>query len=155
VKPEEIATAERARMLMMAALDEECTADERQELETLVADRPDLQTEWTRLRRLKEVTTTMRLPEPPEEVWDRYWHSVYNRAERGLAWLLVAGGATVLAAYGLWLWLAALLADTDVPVLVKAAIFAVALGLIVLLFSIVRERWMVRLRDPYSREVRR
>ena len=43
---------DRVHALMMAALDAECTEAERRELDTAVAERPELATEWARLQRL-------------------------------------------------------------------------------------------------------
>ena len=79
---------ERARALMMAALDGELSSVEQAELDRLLSTDETLRKEWDRLKTVKEVTGTMTFRQPPEEVWDRYWVSVYNQAERGLGWLL-------------------------------------------------------------------
>ena len=146
---------DRAHALMMAALDGECSAEDRRELEEMIAARPELRQEWQRLTRLQEVTVTMALRQPPEEVWDRYWTSVYNRVERGIAWLLVSAGAIVLGAWAAWRWVEELFADTGTPLPIRLAILAVAVGLLILAVSVVRERWFVHRHDPYSREVLR
>ena len=49
---------------------------------TLIAA-PDLDAEWRRLARVKEVIGGLTLQPLPEELWDRYWASVYTRLERG------------------------------------------------------------------------
>ncbi len=92
--------------------------------------------------------------EPPPEIWDDYWTSVYNRLERGLGWILVSAGALVLFAYGAWHWLEAVLADSGMPGPVKIAIFALVVGGAILFVSVVREKLLLRRRDPY-REVQR
>jgi hypothetical protein len=146
---------ERARTLMMAALDNEISDAERHELKALIASAPDLEVEWRRLARVKQVTSGMALQPLPEETWDRYWASVYARAERGLAWTLVSVGTIILAAYAIWQAISAFLANTGEPVLVRAAIAAVALGAAILVLSVVREKfWMAR-RDPYQKEITR
>lgn len=144
---------DRAQALMMAALDGEITPADRRELDALVARDPVLADEWRRMTRLKEVTATMTLQHPPEEVWDRYWHSTYRRAERGVGWILLSLGALVLTGYGLWHAAGALLADTETPTVVRAAIAATALGLIVLAISVIREKFFTSRRDPYQKEV--
>jgi ferric-dicitrate binding protein FerR (iron transport regulator) len=146
---------ERARALMMAALDGECTPDERHELDRTLADAPDLAAEWRRLARVREVTAGMTLQNPPEEVWDRYWGSVYTRAERGVAWVLISAGAIVLAAYWLWEAVRALLADASMPAFIRVAILALGLGLVILLVSVLREKLFVHRRDPYEKEILR
>jgi ferric-dicitrate binding protein FerR (iron transport regulator) len=146
---------ERARALMMAALDDEISEAERAELHTLIAAAPDLDAEWRRLARVKEVTSGLTLQPLPEEMWDRYWTSVYARLERGLAWVLVSTGAIVLSAYAIWQAVAAFLADTGEPWFVRAAIAALALGGTILLLSVIREKFWLSRRDPYQKEIMR
>jgi hypothetical protein len=141
---------ERARLLMMAALDGEIGSVERAELDRLLAGDAALNEEWTRMSRVKEVTDTMALKEPPREIWEGYWAQTYNRLERGFAWILVSLGTLVLLAYVLWESLGALLAETEMPGFLKIAIFALLLGGAILLFSVVREKLFTRNRDPYK-----
>ena len=145
---------DRAHALMMAALDDECSNAERREFDALLAARPELAADWSRLRRLREVTMTLEIARPPEEIWDRYRRSALHRAERGLAWSLIAVGGGILAATSLWLWIESWLAS-DLPVLVKIALGAVMVGAALLVVSVVRERWVLSRRDPYSKEVER
>jgi ferric-dicitrate binding protein FerR (iron transport regulator) len=144
---------DRAHALMMAALDGEASAAEREELDALLARSAELAAEWGRFERLKEVTTGMKLNSPPEEVWDRYWTTTYRRAERGIAWLLVIAGGLVLAGYWIWHVVEALLADTGTPLFLRAAIAAVAIGALILVVSVVREKIFTARRDPYQKEV--
>ena len=142
------------RHLMMAALDGELEPSQVAELEREIAADADLASEWQRLQQLKELTQMSTIKSPPKEQWDSYWHGVYNRLERGLGWILVSLGATVLLCYGVWfavdelfqgLW-----ADDSVPLLIKLAIFALGAGGAVLLVSIVREKLFTHRHDPYK-----
>lgn len=144
---------ERMHALMMAAIDGEISPADRQELDGAIAASGELEREWRRFRRLKEVTTTMRLQNPPGEVWDRYWHSTYRRVERGLGWVLLSAGATVLAAYWLWHVVEALLADTGSPIVLRIGLLAVLVGGLILIVSVVRERIFTSRRDPYQKEI--
>lgn len=146
---------ERAHALMMAVIDGESTAADERELDELVATSPDLGAELARLRRVKEVTTTMTLWQPPAEIWDDYWRSVYNRTERGIAWLLVALGGIVVGAWAVWQALEGLLENDSLPLYVRIGVFTVALGFVILAFSVVREKFFMRRRDPYEKEVTR
>lgn len=141
---------ERARQLMMAALDDELAGGEQEELDRLLADDPELRGEWDRLHEVKEVTNTMSLRRPPEETWEQYFESVYNRLERGFAWILISIGAIVLTGWALWIGLEELWGATDLPMYVKIAVYAMLLGLAVLLVSVIREKWFVRKTDPYK-----
>ena len=63
-------------------------------------------------------------------------------------------GAIVVFGYGIWIALHDLLADTDLPAFVKLGIFALLLGGLVLLVSVIREKLFTRGKDPYK-EVQR
>jgi anti-sigma factor RsiW len=143
---------DRAHHLMMAVLDGEATAADRAEMEALVGRRPDLQAEWIRLQRVKEVTMTLGVAKPPDEFWDQYRRSVMHRTERGVAWALIAVGAAILAASAAWRWIEAWFA-TDVPVVIQVASGAIFVGGALLIVSVLRERWVLSRRDPYSKEV--
>jgi len=152
-------TSTRARDLMMAALDDEIGVAERAELERLVATDASIGEEWKRLSRLKEATSIMAMREPTPETWDRYWMSVYNRAERRLAWWLVGLGALVLLAY--WIWhVVPVLAErlfnaTDVPVVIRGGLAALLTGAVLLVVSVIREQLSVRKTDAYDKGVER
>jgi hypothetical protein len=145
---------DRAMQLMMAALDGEIDAAGRDELEEMLRGDADLRSEWDRLRKVKEVTGTMALRKPPDEVWDRYWVSVYNRLERGIGWVFASIGAVILISYGLWEFLWALVEDTSMPFLVKGAIVLLIVGGVVLGISVIREKFFTGRRDSYK-EVQR
>jgi hypothetical protein len=145
---------EEMRRRMMAALDGELSFDERAELDLVLAGDGELRAEWERLERVKEATEKMEYRKPPEETWEHYWVSVYNRMERGLGWVLVSIGALVLIGYGAWHAVGELMADSALPAFIKLAIFAALFGALILLFSVVREKLFVRRGDRYK-EVKR
>ena len=141
---------ERVRRLLMSGLDGELPAEEREELERLLGSDTSVRAEWDRLVRLKEVTDTMKLQQPSDEVWKDYWGSVYVRLERGIGWVLLSLGAIVLISYGLWIGAQELIADTEMPLYLKGAILATTVGVVVLLVSIVREKLFVGRRERYK-----
>lgn len=141
---------ERARELLMRALDDELDQADVRELDLLLSADPEMRDEWERLMRLKEVTSNMKLRKPPEAMWDGYWNSVYSRLERGVAWILVSLGAILLGSYGAWYGVKDLIADTELPFLVKGGILALIVGLVILLVSVLRHRIFVSQTDPYK-----
>lgn len=141
---------ERARHLMMAALDGELTPPERGELDRRLADDPVLAGEWRQLQRVKEVTSTMAFRNPPAEVWDTYWTGVYRRLERGVAWILVSVGAVIVCSWALWRAVEDLIRDASLPAVVKGGALAVLVGGVVLLVSVVREKVFLARKDPYK-----
>ncbi len=144
---------DRFHELAMKALDDELTAEERLEFEKYL-ENPELLREWQAFSKLREVTKTMKLKNPPEEVWDNYWLRVYNRLERGLAWVLFSIGAVVLIVYTLYQAVEDILQDAQLPLVVKVGILSLMIGGVILLVSVVREKFFVRKRDPYK-EVQR
>ena len=96
----------------------------------------------------------MRLKAPPAEVWDRYWLQVYNRIERGLAWILTSLGAIILLSYAVYQAALKIWADTHLPGVVKFGILTLVIGAVMLMISILREKLFVRKQDKY-REVQR
>ena len=144
----------RAKSLMMAALDGELAGDERAEWEGLLRENSEIRAEWERMSQLKEVTDTMELKSPPDEVWDKYQTGVFQRLERGIGWILLSLGATVLLTWGAWEWVQALMADNELPGFVRWAILALVAGLVILLVSVARERLFVHKREPYKDVVR-
>ncbi len=141
---------ERAHQLMMGALDDELAEADRSELQRLLDRYPSLQAEWKKLEQLKEVTSTMALRSPPQEIWDTYWTSVYHRFERGVGWVLLSLGAIVSLSYGLWKAAQEILADTTIPGFIKGAILLAIVGAVVLFVSVAREKWFTYRSDPYK-----
>lgn len=142
------------RDLLMRALDGELDAEEKSVFEVLLAQDEELREEWRRLSRAREATMGLKLRNPPEEVWDGYWTSVYSRVERGVGWLLLSVGAIVVGSWAVWRWVGDLIADTGLPLIVRYGVLAVFFGLVILLVSVVRHRVNVSRTDPY-REIER
>jgi hypothetical protein len=141
---------DRVNRLMMEALDGEISAAERGELDGILDAHPEIRKEDEMMSRVKEVTGTMTYTKPPEEVWDRYWTSVYNQFERGVGWILVSIGTVVVATYGAWKWLEAVWGEAGLPWIVRLGIIAVAAGLFVLAVSVIREKLFTHRHDPYK-----
>lgn len=141
---------ERVQAFMMAALDGELSVKDQAELQEMLDSDAALRAEWERLQTVKEVTTSMTYREPPEEVWDQYWDSVYNQTERKIGWLFLSAGLFVVFGWAIWRWIDLLLADTALPWIVRAGIFGAVFGGGVLFVSVAREKWFTRKRDPYK-----
>ena len=141
---------ERINRLMMAALDGELAPNEREEWNATLLTHPEIEREFATMARVKEVTGSMSYRNPPEEMWDGYWRSTYNRLERGLGWILLSAGSIVLLGFGAWKWIEVIWGDSDVPLFIRLSILAVAAGLLIVAFSVVREKLFTRRNDPYK-----
>lgn len=141
--------------LMMAAIDGEFKRSEQEEFESLLRKYPSYQTEWEEYKKLKEATMQLQFKSAPDEVWDRYWTGIYNRIERGVAWLFISIGAAILLTYGGFKAVESLIADPNLELIMKVGIIAVIGGFAVLFVSLVRERLFTRKTDRYAKEVQR
>lgn len=148
------ADRERFQQLLMGAVDQELSAAEQEEFETLLQQNSDFKEEWTKFKSMKEVLITMKFKNLPEKTWDNYWLNVFNRLERGLAWILVSVGSVILITFGLFKAVEEMFQDQHLILIVKVAIIAVLAGLVILLVSVIREKLIVRRSDPYK-EVKR
>jgi hypothetical protein len=141
---------ERFQHLLMGAVDHELTPDELREFMMLVEKYPEFQNEWNNYQHLKEVTQSMKFKSPKKEVWDNYWMHVYNRIERGIAWIIISIGSVILITYGLFKAVEAIIADPQLESIIKIGIIAVLAGAVILLVSVIREKLFVRKSDPYK-----
>jgi anti-sigma factor RsiW len=140
--------------LLSAYVDGELDPDQVARIEAHLADNPQTRREVEKLRRLKKVTGALRLKEPPPEQWEAFWHSVYNRTERSLGWILLCVGLVVIGAWGLTEVVLALAETATLPLFVKGGIFVLAAGALVLLISAIRERVYKRKRTRYKDVIR-
>ena len=144
---------ERFIYLIERYFDNELEEAEKAEFESLLLNK-DLKEEFEEQKRIKEVLTKMKLKNPSTEVWDNYWLGIYNKFERGLAWIAVSVGFIILLIYGSIEAVENFFADTQTPGIVKFGIAAMVVGGVVLLFSILREKFFTHNRDKYK-EVQR
>jgi hypothetical protein len=144
---------DRFRMLMMKALDGELAGSEHSEFEQYLRTPENLQ-EWQGFSTIQEATMSLKRKSLNPEAWDGYWNGVYNRLERGIAWLLMTVGALVLLGWGAIEALASLWQDAALPLVVKLGVIAVCAGLFLLLFSVVRERYFTAKTDKYKGVIR-
>jgi hypothetical protein len=144
----------RFKELLMKAVDGLLDAKEQIEFDTFTSNYEQCKKEWQEFRELKTITGSMRLKEPKKEIWDMYWSNVYNRIERGIAWLLTTIGAVLIAGYAAYQFLINFIPDPSIPLIVKAGVFLLGGGLIALTISILREKLFIRKSDPYK-EVQR
>ncbi len=141
---------ERARRLMMSAIDSEIREKERSELAGYLKKYPELEEEFKDFKNLKEITMNVNYTPPPESVWDKYWLGVYNKLERGIGWILFSLGAVVLLIYGLYLLIESILVDVEIAWWLKIAIFSVIAGAVMLLVSVIREKVFLHKSERYK-----
>ena len=96
----------------------------------------------------------MKYADIPEHVWDNYWRGIYRRLELGIGWIFFSIGAIIILACGCYGIFQNFFMNPDEPLILKIGVATLALGAIVLLVSVLRERVFAYRRDRYK-EVKR
>ena len=140
--------------MMMAYLDDELDAEQKQVFEEHLASCQECSGELEEFKRLNRITDEVKFVEPEERIWRLYWSGVYNRIERGVGWILFSIAAILLLIYGGFKAIEELIKDPTVDIILKAALLVLIAGLAILFVSVLRERLYFRKRDRYK-DVRR
>jgi len=143
---------EEIRSYFMAYLDGEIEHQKELEIEKHLAECENCRKEYQSFVKLKEVTDKMKLADLSDQLWAGYWKGIYRRIERGVGWILLSIGAIILLSLGAYQFFKEFLADPNISLIVKVGVSAFALGAIILLVSIIRERLFLFKTERY-REV--
>ncbi len=144
----------RFRMLMMAMLDGEISSGDKREFQQYLSTYPECQKEWNEYQKLKEFTMQVKFKDPPEEIWDRYWLNVYNRIERGIGWIFISIGAMIVLFYSGFKAIESLIVDPTIVGAVKIGIIVLLIGTVIVLVSVIREKFFTRKYDKYKEILR-
>lgn len=137
-------------VLMEKYFSNDISKEEKIKFENMLISDSQLQSEFEEQKRIKEVLNKMKLKNPSREIWDSYWMGVYNRIERGIAWVVISIGAMIFFGYASYEIVNAFIKDTQAPVLAKIGISMLVFGGLILLFSLLREKIFTSKRDKYK-----
>ncbi len=137
--------------LMSGYLDVELDAADRHRLETHVAGCAECRAELEAMTDLVDASNELAVDMPPDDVWDAFQDNVFARIERRTGWTLALAGLVVLAGFGLYYMVVLDWASPGIKLAVEIGLA----GLVVLFFSVLRQRLVMRRHDRYSRDVRR
>jgi anti-sigma factor RsiW len=132
---------------LMRYLDGEMPPEERARVESELAMSTELQREVAIFRAMK--SDFQELSFHPAEYRESVWDRVNQRVARPIGWLLVASGAAVWMSYGAYLF-----ATSSTNPWEKLATGAIAIGILMLLSSVIWDRYREWQHDPY-RDVQR
>lgn len=134
----------------MRYIDGEMNAAERTDFERHCADCGDCRRSLDAYAALDSLTRRVKMVDPTDAFWERYWRSLYRRVERRTAWVLILAGAAMLLLFALQQIVVSLREVT----FEKIAVALLAAGFVLLLVSVARERAHQKKVDPY-RDVQR
>lgn len=130
----------------MRYLDGETDSLARAEFERHCEGCADCREQLRQFAELDTMTRRITMKDPTDEFWERYWKSIYRRIERKSAWVLIIAGMTMLVAFALH----EAIQSFRVITFEKIAALLVAIGGVLLLISLIRERVHQYRVDPYK-----
>lgn len=148
-------SCDRFKSLITAYIDGELPPEQRALFEDHLASCGQCARDLAEFAKLKEELDMLKFKEPTDAELDRYWRSIYNRLERGIAWILFSVGAMVLLCYGGFKLVEETIKNPEVGTLLKVGVLAAVFGTVILFVSLLRERLAVRKVDKYSKEIER
>ena len=92
----------------------------------------------------------MKMKNPDREVWDAYWLGIYNKIERGIAWIIISIGAIIILGYSAITAIEQLIVDSSISPLMKTGIFLLLTGFVILFVSLIREKFFKMKHDKYK-----
>ncbi len=131
-------------------LDENLTPEEKNELFDILDKDVKLKKEFEEQKRIKEALSVMMLKNPSREAWDGYWTELYNKLERGIAWIFISIGAIIVLTFAAIQFIEKLLETDKLPLLEKAGVFLLIIGFAVLIVSLLREKIFKNKHDKYK-----
>lgn len=135
------------REQLMRYLDGEVTPEERRQIDAALADSTELQRDLALYRTMKDDLLGLSLKESRRgrSVWD----TVDRRLTRPFGWTLLIAGSTAWVVYGAYLYF-----SSPIDAWEKLATGAIVIGILLLLASVIGERYRDWLTDPY-RDIQR
>ena len=124
------------------------------EFEKLLEKNDLYKNEFEEQKQIKEALNSMKLKEPSEEVWDSYWEKTYNKLERSIGWLAIFIGMLLLLGFASVEVVDQFFNDNSTPIIIKIGTVALVFGVLVLFFSVIREKFFTYKSDKYK-EIRR
>jgi hypothetical protein len=130
----------------MRWLDGELDALEVSQYEAHVRECEECRRELASLGRVVRMTEELKLRVPDDEFWKGYWEGVYRRSERRFGFVLLVAGILAILGYGI----VRALRSPELLSYEGISVMLILVGLIVILLSVVRERYYESKNDPYK-----
>ena len=144
---------ERFIILTEKFIDKSLTDNEKKELDKFLMDE-DYKKEFQNQINVKEAVMNWNLKKPKSEFWDNYWLNTYNRLERGVAWILISIGLTLLIGFAVFQFIQKLFVDDGGPFIIKIGLIVLFTGALILILSLIREQFIKTKNDSYK-EIKR
>jgi len=134
---------------LMRYLDGEASPDERGRIERALETSTELRRELTVYNAMKDDLQTLKLGTGDGNGRYSVWHAVSRQLSRPLAWVLIIVGTLAWAVHGIYVYL-----TTPIFLWEKLATSAIVVGILILLATVIWDRYRASLTDPY-RDIQR
>jgi anti-sigma factor RsiW len=131
----------------MRYLDGEMPPEERLEFEKHLEGCEACRRSFEGFQELQSLTRRIKMKDQTDEFWENYRKSLYRRLERCIAWIFIVVGAVMFAGYALYQAVGSFGRLT----FEKLALIVFAVGALLLLVSVIRERLHQYRGDKYSK----
>ncbi len=145
---------QRYEHLLLKVIDGAASAAEEQEFFAHIQSCPDCRKEYGEFQDLEQFMSIVKLKDLSEDARNAYWHSLYNRLERGIGWVLLSLSVILLLGFAGFMLIKEFITNPTVSVILKIGVCGVLFGLIALLVSVLKERLFIKKYDKYSKEVK-
>ena len=142
-------TCEDARILIMGLMDGELTPVQQESVKKHIDSCRSCREQFELFSKLKEETLNMKLKPLPEMYWDEYWTHVYNKIERRAGWIFISIGLILIVSFGFYEFVKDFLMNSTQPLILRAGVSVLGIGIIITGISVLREKLMVRKKDKY------
>ena len=119
---------------------------ERDEFEKHLEECSDCRESVLRLSRLVKITRRIKMKDPTDEFWQVYWKSLYRRTERRIAWIFILIGTAMIALYAAY----EVIRSFRELTWTNLAVVFVLVGVVLLIISVIRERYHQYKVDRYK-----
>ena len=140
--------------MLAGYIDDELTDEERRIVEEHIDICAECASELKEMKNIREVIRNMNTPRLPDAFWQGYWDRLYNRLERHIAWIFISIGSILLLAFATYQLAQNFFVDSQISIILRIGVGAVALGAIILLVSLLRETIFASRHERYK-EVKR
>jgi len=141
---------QKMKELISFYFDGELNKEQRKQVKEHLNECSECRAEFEGINKLEEIMSKVEFKKPSKDVWKIYWYSVYNRLERRLGWILLSIGAIILLFFGAYKMIEGIIQDSTTPLVLKVGILVFIGGVVVMLVSLIRERFFIRKRERYK-----
>ena len=142
-------TCKEAQILLMGLIDGELPAEQEERIREHMGSCRSCREQHESFSQLKEDTLDMKMKPLPEVVWDEYWEQVYNKIERRTGWVFISIGLIVILSFAMYHFVMDFLLNGGQPMLLRAGVSILGIGMIIISVSVLRERLTIRKVDKY------